>query len=99
MPAGQAWRIYGMYRRMIGILEKAAGTGDREADRGVAHQTRRHVDSKWVRRPWSAGNDAANTIGFATTARDLARFGLLVLAQGSWNGRDLLQCTGYLGGS
>jgi CubicO group peptidase (beta-lactamase class C family) len=50
-----------------------------------------------VRRPWSAGNDAANTIGFATTARDLARFGLLVLAQGSWNGRDLLQNAGYLG--
>ena len=43
------------------------------------------------------GNDAANTIGFATTARDLARFGLLVLAQGSWNGRDLLQNAGYLG--
>ena len=50
-----------------------------------------------LRRPWSAGNDAANTIGFATTARDLARFGLLVLAQGSWNGRDLLQNAGYLG--
>jgi hypothetical protein len=54
------------------------------------------ADSKWLPRPWSAGNAAANSIGFATTARDLARFGLLILANGSWNGTDLLHNPGYL---
>jgi CubicO group peptidase (beta-lactamase class C family) len=48
-----------------------------------------------VRRAWSAGNDAANSIGFATTPRDLARFGLLVLAKGAWDGRDLLHNSAY----
>jgi len=97
VPAGQAWRYNtGMYSRMIGILEKAAGSGIEKLTEEWLTKPAGMSDSKWVRRPWSAGNDAANTIGFATTARDLARFGLLVLAQGSWNGRDLLQNAGYL---
>ena len=97
VPAGQAWRYNtGMYSRMIGILEKAAGSEIEKLTEEWLTKPAGMSDSKWARR-WSTGNDAANTIGFATTARDLARFGLLVLAQGSWNGRDLLQNAGYLG--
>jgi CubicO group peptidase (beta-lactamase class C family) len=54
------------------------------------------TDSRWQPRPWSAGNDAANAIGYTTTARDLARFGLLILSRGAWNGHDLLRNPGYL---
>ena len=40
-------------------------------------------DSSWAPRPW-ANSDIA--VGFLTTARDLARFGLLVQARGDWDG-------------
>ena len=95
-PAGQTWRYNtGMYSRMIGILEKAAGSDIETLTTEWLTAPAGMSDSKWVRRAWSSGNDAANLIGFATTARDLARFGLLVLAKGSWNGRDLLHNAGY----
>ena len=96
-PAGTVWRYNtGAYSRMIPILEKATGTG-------IATLTERWLtgptgmaNSKWMERPWAAGNDAANAIGFVTTARDLARFGLLVLNRGVWHERDLLENPTYL---
>lgn len=95
-PAGQTWRYNtGMYSKVIGILEKAAGVDIETLTAEWLTTPAGMSDSKWVRRAWSAGNDAANAIGFATTARDLARFGLLVLAKGSWNGRDLLKNSSY----
>ncbi len=54
-------------------------------------------DSRWVERPWAENaNVAANRYGFATTARDLARFGLLILANGKWNDEALLADQQYL---
>src|SRR5262245_9568722 len=95
-PEGQMWRYNtGMYSKMIGILEKAAGADIEKLTTEWLTGPTGMSDSKWVRRSWSAGNDAANSIGFATTPRDLARFGLLVLAKGSWNGRDLLRNSSY----
>jgi CubicO group peptidase (beta-lactamase class C family) len=95
-PAGQTWRYNtGMYSKLIGVLEKAAGSNVEKLTAEWLTGPAGMSDSRWVRRAWSAGNDAANSIGFATTARDLARFGLLVLAKGSWNGRDLLHNSGY----
>jgi CubicO group peptidase (beta-lactamase class C family) len=96
-PAGQAWRYNtGAYSRMIPILEKATGED-------IATLTERWLtgptgmtNSTWAPRPWAAGNDAANAIGFVTTARDLARFGLLILNRASWRDRDLLQNPTYL---
>ena len=37
-----------------------------------------------------------NALGFATTARDLARFGLLILADGQWNGETVIADRDYL---
>jgi CubicO group peptidase (beta-lactamase class C family) len=96
-PAGQTWRYNtGAYGRMIGVIEKATGVSidafTRDNLTGPAGMT----DTRWLPRPWSAGNDAANAIGLATTGRDLARYGLLILNGGRWNGRDLLQNPGYL---
>jgi CubicO group peptidase (beta-lactamase class C family) len=54
------------------------------------------TESRWAERPWVEGGQDANTAGFATSARDLARFGLLVLRGGIWNGVDLLGNPGYL---
>jgi CubicO group peptidase (beta-lactamase class C family) len=96
VPAGQAWRYNtGMYSRMIAILEKASGSDIETLTRNWLTRPIGMSDSKWVRRKWSAGNDAANAIGFVTSARDLARFGLLVLGKGSWNGKDLLGNSAY----
>jgi CubicO group peptidase (beta-lactamase class C family) len=42
-------------------------------------------DSRWIeRRLAKASIPEKNRLGFATTARDLARFGLLVLGRGQW---------------
>ena len=54
------------------------------------------ADSRWVARPRARERKTANGFGFATTARDLARFGLLILAGGSWNGDEVIQDREYL---
>jgi CubicO group peptidase (beta-lactamase class C family) len=96
-PAGEAWRYNtGMYSRMLGVLEKATGSNIDTMTRDWLTAPTGMTDSQWQARPWSAGNDTANAIGFTTTARDLARFGLLVLNEGVWNGKDLLQNRGFL---
>jgi CubicO group peptidase (beta-lactamase class C family) len=97
-PPTETWRYNtGVYSRLVAILERASGLA-------VDQYTRRWLtdrigmrDSRWTPRPWAseAGGDA-NTIGFSSSARDLARFGLLVLAGGRWNGEDLLGDPGYL---
>jgi CubicO group peptidase (beta-lactamase class C family) len=80
---------------MIGVLAKATGmdigTLTHELLTGPAGMR----DTKWAPRPWSRGNDAANSIGLVTSARDLARFGLLILAKGEWNREDLLNNPAY----
>jgi len=96
-PAGKVWRYNtGMYSRMIGVLGKATGKDIDTLTRDWLTAPTGMTDSRWVKRAWAAGNDAANSIGFATTARDLARFGLLIQATAVWNGRDLLKNRGYL---
>jgi CubicO group peptidase (beta-lactamase class C family) len=51
--------------------------------------------SKWVRRG-SPEVQLINGFGFATSARDLARFGLMTLAKGKWDGKTILADQNYL---
>ena len=54
-------------------------------------------DSRWIaRRLAKASIPETNQLGFATTARDLARFGLLVLARGQWGNDVVLSDQKYL---
>jgi len=53
-------------------------------------------DSRWEERPVPAGFEGKNGVGFATTVRDLARFGLLIQASGDWDGRAIIQDKQYL---
>ena len=95
--AGDTWQYNtGAYSRMIGVIEKAVGTDIQTFTHDTLTGPVGMTDSRWLPRPWSAGNDAANSIGLATTGRDLARFGLLILAGGKWDGKDLLQNPTYL---
>ena len=49
-------------------------------------------DSRWVPRPLAGKTGSiTNQYGFATTGRDLARFGLLMLANGEWDGESVLE--------
>jgi len=95
-PAGDSWRYNtGAYSRMIGVIEKSVGADIQTFTRDVLTGPTGMTDSRWLPRPWSSGNDAANPIGLATTGRDLSRYGLLILAGGKWNGNDLLRNPAY----
>jgi CubicO group peptidase (beta-lactamase class C family) len=89
-----------VYSKLVQILEKASGLG-------VAEYTSRWLtsrigmsDSGWTPRDWlaEAGEEGekGNTIGFSSSARDLARFGLMVLAGGRWQDVDILGDPTYL---
>ncbi len=96
-PAGTQWFYNtGAYSLLTRILPKITG---KELQPLTAEWLLAPVgmrESHWVDRPWARGMGAANTMGFATTARDLARFGLLVLAEGTWDGHRLLTDTTLL---
>ncbi|MHC4242609.1 MAG: serine hydrolase domain-containing protein [Planctomycetota bacterium] len=53
------------------------------------------TDSTWVSRG-AVGIKVGNAFGFATTARDLARFDLMVLAGGKWGNKTILTDQQYL---
>jgi CubicO group peptidase (beta-lactamase class C family) len=53
-------------------------------------------DSRWAVRAWLPLRPDVNNLGFTTTARDLARFGLLMLARGNWDGKNVLADKDFL---
>ena len=90
-PAGTVW-LYNTtaYSRLVGVLE--AVTGDdigRLTTRWLTEPTGMN-DTAWRPRPWFTPGMDANPIGLYTTARDLVRFGELMLAGGVWQGRRLV---------
>lgn len=94
---GELWSYNtNVYSRTVDVLVAASGLEIEELTREWLTEPVGMSDSGWGPRPWVRGGDDANRIGFRTTARDLARFGLLVLADGAWQGRDLIGDAGYL---
>ena len=53
-------------------------------------------DSNWQPRPWASDHAKANAVGFVTTARDLARFGLLIQAGGDWDRQTIIADKDFL---
>ena len=95
-PAGTKWRYNtGVYAKSMEVLEKAAGMDRHELTRKWLTEPLGMLDSKWVRRG-SPALQQVNGFGFASTARDLARFGLMALADGSWDGEAILSDRQYL---
>ena len=94
--AGSVWQYNTRaYSRLVDVLEAVAG-----AD--IGRLTRRWLtdpigmyDTAWRRRPWVTPGMDANPIGLCTTARDLVRFGELMLAGGVWQGRRVIS-EGYV---
>ncbi len=57
------------------------------------------AESDWRPRSWLSGALDANSLGFVTSARDLARFGLLMLHEGRWDDAPLISGAQYLDAS
>jgi CubicO group peptidase (beta-lactamase class C family) len=92
-PAGSRWKYNTTaYAQARNCVVKAAKMSENKltdqwltGPLGMKH-------SRWVPRPMAGKTGSiTNQYGFATTARDLARFGLLMLANGEWNGETVLE--------
>jgi CubicO group peptidase (beta-lactamase class C family) len=96
-PAGTKWMYNtNAYAVLIKVMESAAKQDINELTKEWLTGPIGMPDSRWEPRRWLAGGEDANAIGFVTTARDLARFGLMMMNKGTWDGRDLLKNPEYL---
>jgi len=96
-PAGAVWEYNtGAYSIMVPVLTNITNMDINQLTLRWLTLPVGMLESRWEHRRWVQNNHAANTIGFATSARDLARFGLLVLAEGKWNGHAVLKNPKYL---
>jgi CubicO group peptidase (beta-lactamase class C family) len=94
---GTRWRYNTTaYSKMVPVLEAATHTDIRTLTLHWLTKPTGMKDTQWSPRPWAGKGVDANAIGYTTSARDLARFGLLILADGSWNGKKLLKDPKYL---
>lgn len=84
-----------VYARAVDVLAAAAGMDRHELTEIWLTQPVGMADSSWASRG-AVAERAGNAFGFATSARDLARFGLLVSAGGQWGDRVILSDRQYL---
>ncbi len=99
-PPGNRWRYNSTaYAQILQAIAAASALEPNELTQTWLTGPIGMNDSKWIKRarPEEAGDAIVkNGMGFATTARDLARFGLLVLAEGTWDGQPVLGDRAYL---
>jgi CubicO group peptidase (beta-lactamase class C family) len=96
-PAGTKWRYNtSAYSHILRAISVAAQMEPDELTRKWITGPIGMDDSRWVVRPWAKESQAANTVGFVTTAQDLARFGLLILAEGIWMDQAVIEDKEYL---
>jgi CubicO group peptidase (beta-lactamase class C family) len=96
-PAGTVWEYNTRaYSLMVPVLTKVTNMDINQLTHDWLTSPTGMRESRWEPRRWIQNRHAANTIGFATSARDLARFGLLVLAEGEWDGHVVLKNSKYL---
>jgi outer membrane protein assembly factor BamB len=93
---GTKWRYNTKaYAKSMDVLAAAANMDRHELTRQWLTGPLGMSDSNWVKRR-SAEIQQINAYGFATTARDLARFGLMTLAGGTWGNKTILADKQYL---
>ncbi len=97
-PAGTQWFYNtGAYSLALTCVSKAAGMDANELTGKWLTGPTGMKDSRWAVRPWQTSvRTDANRYGFATTARDLARFGILMLANGNWEKTNVLEDKAYI---
>jgi CubicO group peptidase (beta-lactamase class C family) len=90
-PAGSRWQYNTNAYSQIGpVLEKVTGRSIDELTSQWLTSKIGMSDSSWGRRLWVLPGMDANKYGFLTSARDIARLGLLMLANGSWAGQSII---------
>ena len=92
--AGGVW-LYNTpaYHYVMRILEEVAGTDRNQLTSDWITEPLGMEYSSWTPRPWA---DAAIGSGFSTTARELARFGLMIQAGGRWQDQEVIADRAYL---
>jgi CubicO group peptidase (beta-lactamase class C family) len=97
-PPGTKWRYNTTaYSQSLKVVAAAAHLQPDELTQKWLTGPIGMTDSRWVPRPYvKTLRVDANTVGFATTARDLARFGLLILAEGKWGEKVIVEDRAYL---
>ncbi len=94
---GTRWRYNSAaYSRAVNVLAAASKKTPNDLTREWLTGRIGMGNSSWVKRVGAGAEAVANPLGFATTARDLARFGLLILAEGRWNGEPVIADHAYL---
>ena len=92
---GEKWRYNTWaYAKTMDVLEKVTKQDRNKLTADWLTKPLGMTNSKWVRR--GAALQSVNGYGFATTARDLARVGLLMLADGRWGKQTILGDSKYL---
>ena len=106
-PAGTKWKYNTpAYSRSLQVLAAASGMSPNELLQKWLTGPLGMADSRWIDRRLAriesvtgVKQKKANTLGFATTARDLARIGLMLLAGGTWKGKAVVSDKAYLADS
>ncbi len=89
---GERWRYNTRaYSLLVNVLEAVTGTDIGTLTRDWLTGPLNMTESSWRPRTWLRGSADANTAGFVTSARDLARFGQLMLDGGRLGGRALIE--------
>ena len=96
-PAGSVWKYNTRaYSKMVPILEAATGMSISRLTTDWLTKPIGMHESRWVSRQWLKDSHDANKIGFAASARDLAKFGQLILANGTWDGHVIIKKPKFL---
>jgi CubicO group peptidase (beta-lactamase class C family) len=97
-PPGTKWRYNtNAYCLSVAAIAAASKMTPNELTKAWLTDRVGMKDSRWIeRRLAKASIPETNRLGFATTARDLARFGLLVLGGGRWANELVLSDQKYL---
>ncbi|MDG1875313.1 MAG: serine hydrolase [Mariniblastus sp.] len=96
LQPGKEWRYNtNAYSRIVNVLEAASKLKRNELTKLWLTEPVGMVESAWVVRPFAKDDPKSNRHGFATSARELAKFGLLIQARGNWDGRQVLSEQNY----
>ncbi len=97
---GEHWRYNTRaYSVLLPVLEAATGRDIGTLTRAWLTDPLAMKESGWRPRAWVTADEDANTQGFVTSARDLARFGLFMLHGSRWDGETPLVDPDYFAAS
>jgi len=82
-----------VYHELMRVLEAATGLDRQRLTRQWVTEPLGMQHTSWTPRPWA---NSAIAVGLSTTARELARFGLMIQASGEWAGATVVQDREYL---